>query len=151
MQIIKRIIKILLVENNTSDTLLLQEYFAKITSPKYQVMEVKSLSDALKHLEQNNFDIILLNILPRDSWGLESLQKIQQTALDIPIIILTDKDHEEFGLAALRKGAQDYIVKEKICDCLLTRSINHAIERKQTIEALRQSDARYRGVVEDQT
>ena len=151
MQTIPRTIKILLVENNISDTLMLQECFTKITTYKYQVVKVELLSDGLKHLEQNNFDIILLNLLPRDSWGIESLKKIQQIALGIPIIVLIERDNKEIGLAALREGAQDYIVKEEICDRLLTRSINHAIERKQSIEALRQSEARYRGVVEDQT
>ncbi len=151
MQSITRTIKILLVENNTSNALLSPEFFPKITTPKYQVVEAKLLSDGLKHLEQNNFDIILLNLLPRDSWGIESLKKIQQIALGIPIIVLTEKDHEEVGLAAVRAGAQDYIVKEEIGDSLLTRAINHALERQHMIEALRQSEVLYRGVVEDQT
>ena len=151
MQTIPRTIKILLVENNISDALILQKFFAKITTYKCQVMKIESLSDGLKHLEQNNFDIILLNLLPKDSWGIESLKKIQQIALGIPIVVMTERENKEVGLAALREGAQDYIVKEEICERLLTRSINQAIERKHSIEALSQSEARYRGVVEDQT
>ncbi len=149
MQTIPRTIKILLVENNTSNTLLLQEFFTKMTTSKYQVVKLELLNDVLKYLEQKNFDIILLNLLPRDSWGIESLKKIQRITWGIPIIVLTE--NQEIGLAVLRQGAQDYIIKEEICDSILARSINHTFERKQSIKALRQSEAHYRGVVEDQT
>ena len=131
MQTIPRTIKILLVENNTSNTLLLQEFFTKMTTSKYQVVKLELLNDVLKYLEQKNFDIILLNLLPRDSWGIESLKKIQRVTWGVPIIVLTE--NQEIGLAVLRQGAQDYIIKEEICYSLLARSINHAFERKQSI------------------
>ncbi len=152
MQNIDRAIKILLIEDNRADTQLLKQFFAKLGKKKVELTAVERLRDGLNCLQQNNnFDIILLDLSLPDGWGLENLAKIQQVSTEIPVIILTGVDDEEHALAALRAGAQDYIIKSQIFGSLLLRAINYAIERKQIIEKFRQSEARYRGVVEDQT
>ena len=152
MQNIDRVIKILLIEDNRADTQLLKQFFAKLGKKKVELIAVERLRDGLNYLQQNNnFDIILLDLSLPDGWGLENLAKIQQVSAEIPVIILTGVDDEEHALAALRAGAQDYIIKSQIFGSLLLRAINYAIERKQIIEKFRQSEARYRGVVEDQT
>lgn len=152
MQNIDRAIKILLIEDNRADTQLLKQFFAKLGKKKIELITVERLQNGLNYLQQNNnFDIILLDLSLPDGWGLENLAKIQQVTAEIPVIILTGVDDEEHALAALRAGAQDYIVKSQLFGSLLLRAINYAIERKQIIEKFRQSEARYRGVVEDQT
>ena len=88
MQTIPRTTKILLVENDSSDALFLQDFFTKTDFAKYQIIKAESFNNALQYLEQNKFDLILLNLSLRDHQGVESLQKIPKIALDIPIIVL---------------------------------------------------------------
>ena len=66
----------------------------------------------------------------------------------IPIILLTALDDEKLATTAVRKGAQDYLVKGKIDSNLLIRSIRYAIDRKQAEDALRESERRFREMSE---
>ncbi len=144
-------IKILLIEDSTTDALLLTKYFEKLKNDRFDVVRAKLLSEGLEYLQQQDFDLILLDLSLPDSSGIESIKKIQNLTTEIPIIVLTGMNREEIAIQALREGAQDYIFKGQVFGSLLERSINHSIERKQNSEKLRQSEARYRGIVEDQT
>ena len=144
-------IKILLIEDSTTDALLLTKYFEKLENDRFDVVRAKLLSEGLEYLQEQDFDLILLDLSLPDSSGIESIKKIQNLTTEIPIIVLTGMNREEIAIQALREGAQDYIFKGQVFGSLLARSINHSIERKQNSEKLRQSEARYRGIVEDQT
>ena len=151
IQTISKIIKVLLIEDNPADTLLVRKFLRKITTDKFELVEAEFLREGLTYLRDDNFDVILLDLSLPDSWGLDSLAEIQQITTEIPLIVLTGMQDEANALAALREGAQDYLVKGSISADLLAKSINYSIERQQTAEKLRQSEIRYRGVVEDQT
>ena len=156
MQQIQRTFRVLLIEDSLTDAILLERIFSRMASTKFELKRVSLLKEGLKHLEQNEFDIVLLDLSLPDSWGLKSLQKIQNITAEIPIIVLTGTDCNNIAIAALREGAQDYLVKDDTINSdvfsrLLERSINYAIERKQIVEQLRHSEALYRGVIEDQT
>ncbi|MDJ0635122.1 MAG: diguanylate cyclase [Xenococcaceae cyanobacterium MO_188.B29] len=144
-------IKVLLIEDNPADILLVNKFFNKIKTDKFELINAEFLSEGLDYLRNSNFDVVLLDLSLPDSWGLDSLKEIQQTAAKIPIIVLTGTQDEANALAALREGAQDYLVKGSISADLLAKSVHYAIERQQNADKLRQSEARYRGVVEDQT
>ena len=143
--------KILLIEDSATDALLLTKYFEKLENDKFDLVRAKLLSEGLNYLQKRDFDLILLDLSLPDSSGLESIKKIQNLTAETPIIVLTGMDREEIARQTLREGAQDYILKGQVFGSLLLRAINHAIERKQITEKLRQSEARYRAIVEDQT
>ena len=50
----------------------------------------------------------------------------------MPILILTANDNDAVAIEAVRKGAQDYLIKGKTDGALLFRAINYAVERKKT-------------------
>ncbi len=143
--------KILLIEDSATDALLLTKYFEKLENNEFDLVRAKLLSEALDYLQKEDFDLVLLDLSLPDSSGLESIKKIQNLTVETPIIVLTGMEREELARQTLREGVQDYIVKGQVFGSLLLRSINHAIERKQITEKLRQSEARYRAIVEDQT
>ena len=148
---INKITKVLLIEDNPADALLVKKFFSKIKTDRFNLVQAEFLREGLDHLKNTNFDVILLDLSLPDSWGLDSLKEIQKIAATIPIIVLTGTQEQDHALAALREGAQDYLIKDAISADLLAKSINYAIERQQNAEKLRQSEACYRGVVEDQT
>lgn len=51
----------------------------------------------------------------------------------------------------MQSGAADYLTKGSLTADLLEHSIRYSINRRHTEEALRESEARYRAIVEDQT
>ncbi len=135
---------LLLVEDNLKDAELLQECLVDVGAARWQVIHVRRLSDALKYIDSQRIDVILLDLSLPDSQGLETLGQVNLAASNIPIVVLTGLNNEQLAVQAVREGAQDYLVKGHIEGDLLVRSIRYAIERKQTEEALRQQCLRER-------
>jgi len=139
-----QVVYILLVEDNLKDAQLLREYLAEVGAERLRVIQVSRLSEALKCIGHESFDVILLDLSLPDSQGLETLNKVNFAASNIPIVVLTGLNDEQLAVQAVRQGAQDYLVKGHFEGELLVRAVQYAIERKQTEEALRQQYLRER-------
>ncbi|MFN5514615.1 MAG: ATP-binding protein [Cyanobacteriota bacterium] len=126
-----RLLKILLVEDSLAEARLLQEILKGATSYHFKFAHHTRLTAALGILEQELFDLILLDLTLPDSAGLASLEPLLKTVPQIPIVVLTHHHDEQLALEAVRCGAQDYLVKRDITLDILLRAINYAIERKQ--------------------
>ncbi|PMB47308.1 hybrid sensor histidine kinase/response regulator [Fischerella thermalis CCMEE 5201] len=137
-------IKVLLVEDNPGDVRLLQEFLWDVTTAQFELMPVERLDRTLKLLNQESFDVILLDLSLPDSQGLETFITLHRQAPAIPIIVLTGLDDENLALRAMQEGAQDYLVKGQVSGDLLVRCMRYAIERQRIEEALRQSEERFR-------
>jgi signal transduction histidine kinase/CheY-like chemotaxis protein len=139
----KKIINLLLVEDNLADADMISELLADAQLSRYKITAVERLSEAIEHLKTESFDVILLDLSLPDSHGLETLEKVVLAAKSLPVLVLTGLTDRELAVQAVREGAQDYLVKGKFdCD-LLSRAISYAVERKQTLEQLRCSEERY--------
>jgi PAS domain S-box-containing protein len=131
-------IRILLIEDNPADADFLQEILIDDKYNTWQIVHVVRFSEAVQHLNQQQFDIILLDLSLPDSQGLETITRAHDIAPLMPIVVLTGLDNEAIGLEALRRGAQDYLIKGQIEYPLLTRAIRYAIERVRTREVMLQ-------------
>ncbi|MDJ0598436.1 MAG: hybrid sensor histidine kinase/response regulator [Crocosphaera sp.] len=145
------LIKVLLIEDNLAEARLLHEVLKGATRQEFQLFHEKRLQDALKQLETQTFNIILLDLTLPDSQGLDSLVPITNKNSHIPIVVLTNINDEELALEAVRKGAQDYLVKRHITLDILVRSICYAIERKQMEEKLKEVNQALEKRVEERT
>ena len=133
-------IKVLLIEDNLAEARLLKEILKGNEKKEFHLVNVSRLSEAISLLQQTNFDVILLDLTLPDSQDLESLAPLLITAPKLPIVVLTNTNDDNLALAALRQGAQDYLIKREVSLEILTRSLCYAIERKQMEEALRESN-----------
>lgn len=95
------------------------------------------LDEALQRLDQERFDIILLDLFLRDSGGISTLIRIHTQEPDTPVIVLADIEDEALALRVVQEGAQDYLVKPRISSGLLGRAIRYAIERNRIRVELR--------------
>jgi len=133
-------VRILLVEDNPAEARLFQEMLKDTGKEQLELTAVKRLRQALQQLEDEAFDVLLLDLTLPDSQGLESLEPLMQQAPGLPIVVLTNTNDAELAVEAVRRGAQDYLVKRQISPEVLVRSLRYAIERKQAAEALRQAN-----------
>jgi two-component system nitrate/nitrite response regulator NarL len=76
------------------------------------VGEAANGKDGLKLAAENNPDLILLDINMKDMDGLETLKAIKNLDLDSRVLMLTVSDSEEDVIAALRIGADGYLLKD---------------------------------------
>jgi len=138
------IMKVLLIEDNPGDILLIQEFLKEVTTTVVELIPTQHLNEALNYLVNQSFDVILLDLSLPDSQGLDTFVKTHNQAKSIPIIVLTGMDDETLALRAVQAGAQDYLVKAQVTGDLLVRSMRYAIERQRGEVALRHSEERFR-------
>lgn len=131
-------LKLLLVEDNLTDALWIDELLREQNDLNSNVLHVKKVTEAIESLERDDFDAILLDLFLPDSQGIESLGIVQQKAPQLPIVILTGTKDPNMALKSLRQGAQDYLVKGEFEAKTLTRSIEYAIERQRIEFNIRQ-------------
>ena len=131
--------RILIVEDDERDALLLQETLKEAGPPRLELTVAGRVSDALRLLDENSFDIILSDLSLPDSRGMETFTRLYARAPQTPIILLTGLENESLGLEAVRAGAQEYVVKGTMKGKVLWRIISYAIERKQTEQTLRRA------------
>lgn len=124
-------IKVLLIEDNIGDYQIILRMLDKSENTEFELTHVPRLNAGLKLLQDDIFDIILLDLGLPDCQGLESFQVTLNKHPSIPIIILTGLANEETGINAIKYGAQDYLVKGEFNGKLLVRAIQYAIERKK--------------------
>ncbi|MCI0449160.1 MAG: response regulator [Chlorobi bacterium] len=127
-------IKILLIEDNPGDARLIQEYLCDLKNIEYNLHIADTLQKGIEVLDKEFIDIVLLDLKLPDNEGLTSVEQIFSVAPNIPVIVLTGLNDETTAINAVKMGAQDYLVKDKVESELLIRSIRYAIERKRSEE-----------------
>lgn len=132
-------IKVFLIDQDSNDVTLFKKTLAAISLPSFKFIfqTQESLQASLDYLNQNKVDIIFINLALPDGQGFEIIQKIRETAVTVPLIVITEHDDETLGREVIRQGAQDYLVKGSVHAKMLSRIILYSIERKRLEEALR--------------
>jgi PAS domain S-box-containing protein len=121
--------KILLIEDNPWDARLIREMLNRSKSDPFELDCVGHLHAGLTYLDEGRPDIILLDLGLPDSQGLNTLTKLNDSIMGIPVVVLTGLDDEATGKAAVLQSAQDYLLKGQIDGRSLWRAISHSIER----------------------
>ena len=141
-------IKILLIEDSISDADLLRRFLSKAGNIGFSLHHVDRLAKGLISLQEEKFDLALIDLNLPDSHGIETAFTVRKYAAHIPIIILTGFDDDELTSKALQMDIQDYLIKGEVNSNLLIRSIRYAIDRKRALEELQYSEARFRAFFE---
>ena len=142
-------LRILIIEDNPGDADLIKEMLSGQEARNFYLAESPDLGKAMSRLEEDIFDLILLDLNLPDSEGIESVKTLYLTFPFIPIIVLSGMAEEEVALSALEHGAQDYLIKGQISESLLLRSIRYSVERHNAEIALRESEERFRLLAEN--
>lgn len=134
--------RILVVEDNPDDVRLLRESLVDARQ-EYTVTHEATLDGGLKKLEEQVFDVVLMDLSLPDAAGIDNVRRAYARAPQVPIIVLTGFEDQTLVTKAVRAGAQEYIVKTSVDPAILERCIRHAIERHRFQVALRSSEERY--------
>ena len=147
----KSLVKILLIEDDVAEARLLHEILKNFHLTLFSLTHVKRLQAALKRLQEENFDVILLDLTLPDSQGLASLELLVDHTPHLPIVVLTNNNDDRLAIEAVRQGAQDYLVKRQINIDVLVRSLQYAIERQRVSDLLRETNENLMVQIEQKT
>ena len=129
-------VRLLLVEDEVRTAAALGELLAHSQSPRFVLHHVTTAASACDALARFNPDIVLLDLGLPDASELEGLARLQQAVREVPVVVLTGSGDPSLATAALRCGAEDYLLKENVTFESLIRSIRYAIERHRSVRDL---------------
>ena len=141
-------IKILLVEDDEDDYVILRKMLSQIPGQKYDLEWVYEFDDALLKTSGTDYDLFLVDYRLGIQNGLELLRVLQDRKNPGPVILLTGKGDYEIDLQAMKSGASEYLEKGDLTPKLLERAIRYAVEHSRTLQALRESQWKLRGLSE---
>jgi two-component system cell cycle sensor histidine kinase/response regulator CckA len=136
-------IRILLVEDDDPYASLIDAEL-RTASLAAVLRRSRTLTEAMRILGQDEFDVVLLDLGLPDSSGLDTLRRVQQVAIGIPIVVLTAEESDALAISAVQSGAEDYLLKSSTDVHLLSRALRYACERAASRQALRQSEEQLR-------
>ncbi len=124
---------ILWFDNGTLESTQLEDDLHQSRLTDYHVTKVSSIDTALSQLKTKSVDATLIITKTLTPTILASITQLTQAYPSIPIFVLTETVEDTFAIAALKSGAQDYLILSKMNAQILTRIISYALER-QTIQ-----------------
>jgi diguanylate cyclase (GGDEF)-like protein/PAS domain S-box-containing protein len=118
----------------------------------YAVTLAESGRQALAMVEEQEFDMLLLDYRMPKMSGLEVLRRLRErhSASELPVIMVTLKADSDDVIAALRMGANDYVTKPVDFPVLFAR-IEAQLARRRAERAVRQAQAELERRVQERT
>jgi CheY-like chemotaxis protein len=123
---------ILIVDDDSGDVYFLRELLTDTEAEAARLVHVETLATALQKVQEEQFDVILLDFFLPGSQGVESLCRLREHAPDVPIVFLTGLKDDDLGRQMLESGAQGYLVKGQIEGAELLRTLDDVIARHRT-------------------
>lgn len=135
-------VKVLLVDDDTDFARVFQIALRNEKRASFAIETTSTLRSALEMLGNQLFHLVLLDLGLPDSQGLRTFERIAEAHPEIACVILSGTDDEVLSLEAVKKGAQDYIVKGECRVGMISRILSYALERHGQKKQLEELNAR---------
>ncbi len=135
--------KILIVDD---EEIVLRSCKRILEGRDYEVETVLEGREALRKIDDNGYDVLILDIKMPGIDGLEVLQRVKETHPDIDVIMITGLHEIEAAVKAMKLGAFDFLPKP-FDPAELQMTVSRALERRQLLQenlSLKSEFARYR-------
>ncbi len=133
---------ILLVEDNPSDTRLLQIFIEESNIYEYTLLIRTTLKESIETIHEyglDAFQAVMLDLNLPDSRGFDTLEAMLGEFPKANVIVLTGYDDTEMGLRAIKAGAQDFLSKGSLDAVDLAKALRYSIERSKVIKNLEEA------------
>jgi len=140
--------RILIVEDDEDDFLIIQACIRDIPEKKFQIDWCYDYNEALDRIRQGLYDIYFLDYLLGERTGLDLLKAAIAMGCEEPLVLLTGVGNREVDIQAMTVGAVDFLVKSEINTEKLERCIRYALERSTYIKALKANERKFRNIFE---
>jgi PAS domain S-box-containing protein len=136
-------VKVLLVEKEQNDYILIRNLLSRTRGAKFELQWVQDLEEAGPVMAGVEYDACLLEERLGEKGGLDLVRQTLLVRSNAPLIMLTARDEYQPDVDAMRAGVMDYLVKSQLSAELLERAIRYAIDRKRIETVLHRTSAEY--------
>lgn len=140
--------KILIVEDDEDDFLIIEACIRDIPNKEFRVDWCYDYNEALQRIGQRHYDLYFIDYLLGAKTGLELLREAIALGCEEPLVLLTGIGNRNLDVQAMNIGAVDYLVKSEINTEKLERCMRYALERSAYIRALRNNERKFRNIFE---
>src|SRR6185295_18644293 len=142
---------ILLIQDDPAEAKVIRQALTTAHDRPFQVEWVRSCAEGMERLasagkqEKDKSDgiaAVLVDLMLPDTKGIETFDQVCRAAPEIPILVLCTLQDQETGKLAVQRGAQDYLLKERLDSYLLPKALSNTVERAASAEALFQEKER---------
>jgi two-component system, cell cycle sensor histidine kinase and response regulator CckA len=145
-------LKVLIVEDSKDDAELLL-HALRHAGYDPTAAQVQSAQAMRTQLSKRSWDLVISDYVLPGFGGMAALKVLQETDEDTPFIIVSGKIGEDVAIEALKAGANDYLLKDRLSRIgpAVDRALKEVAQRKKRKQAehsLRESEERYRRLVE---
>ena len=127
---------VLLIEDDPAVARVIQAALADASDGPFIVEWVRRLSNGLERLSEGGIAAVLLDLFLPDSQGIKTFGTLSLAAPAVPVLVLGGLGDEDIAKEAVKRGAQDYLLKIRLDNYSLTRALHSAISRKAVEDAL---------------
>jgi PAS domain S-box-containing protein len=149
-------LRILVVEDDPAHVALIKRAFRPFAS-EYALTVAATLAQARQLVTESLPDLVLADLFLPDGLGTELLHEHEDDAR-FPVVIMTAQGREEAAVEAMKAGAVDYVGKSGDAFRGMPRTVDRALRewklifgQRRAVEALRQSEERFRAIFESAT
>jgi diguanylate cyclase (GGDEF)-like protein len=127
---------ILLVEEEPDRVRGLRELMSE-SLPDAKCFHASGLSHAIEMLGEHTFRLAIIDLELVDSGGLETISSLRRSVPELPLVVLGVVDDDVVHNQVIKAGAQDYLIKSRVDEYNLRRSVRYALERKRIEDQVR--------------
>ncbi|MEO7311677.1 MAG: ATP-binding protein [Chitinophagaceae bacterium] len=143
-----QLLRILIVEDDEDDYMLLTEYFKNLRSWQYELKWVQRYEEALKELCSNYHTLCFCDYRLGAKNGVDLIKDSVSNKSDTPIILLTGRGNYQVDIEAMKAGAIDYLIKADLDEDRVERTIRFTLQQVNNLRKVQESERRYRSIFE---
>lgn len=141
-------IRILIVDDDEDDFLIISEYIRQIEDQNFVVDWCNSFTEAADKICGSSYDLYFIDYLLGARTGVELIHESIENNCEEPFILLTGYGNRLVDKKAMESGAVDYLVKSELSADKLERCIRYSLDRASSIKALKKSESKFRNIFE---
>lgn len=135
---------LLITDDCQEDREVYREYLSSDPDQSYQFIEAGSAEVGLALCQNQHCDAILLDFHLPDMTGLEFLDELkQQSDTFLPVIMLTGQGDERVAVQAMKRGVQDYLIKQDLEPDVLQLTVRNVIQKSHLQHQFSQQQGRH--------
>src|SRR5579871_5708422 len=122
---------ILLILANAADAHAVGRSLTDVRDGPFQFELVNGCGEAMKRLDdkhEREIAAVVVDLFLADSQGIDTFDKLSRASPHIPILVLSHRRDESVARLAVQRGAQDYLLHERLDGYWLSKALDNMLE-----------------------